>query len=261
MRRWILARRWLRSRGSRARSTSLRWTCRTATPVLCRLIRQKPLRRSVTGTTPRSRSLARCRARSCTTTPSWRWCASSAMECARGHGSSVSCSRITCLPIGLAGPPMQFLSGVDSGALLHALEDKVDTVGALFRQAALPRQDMIFLAYPLFGPLDREPMIAGVGFDPGLVVGGAPAQDLLADRRNTDHVAEEVHHLRGPRQAAEVTVNDNAVKAVVDERQHVAKQLGKQFHGSPPKTRQGSQDHPTWTRPADRRRRGFSSGR
>src|ERR1700739_2635544 len=59
-------------------------------------------------------------------------------------------------------------------------------------------------------------MVGGVGFDPGLVVGGAPAQDLLADRRNTDHVAEEVHHLRRPRQAAEVTVNDNAVKAVVD---------------------------------------------
>ena len=99
------------------------------------------------------------------------------------------------------------------GALLHALEDKVDTVGVMFRDAALPGQHMIFLAYPLFGPLDREPMLADVGFDPGLVVGGALAQDLLADRRNTDHVAEEVHHLRGPRQAAEVTVNDNAVKA------------------------------------------------
>jgi len=69
-------------------------------------------------------------------------------------------------------------------------------------------------------------MIAGVGFHPGLVVGGALAQDLLADRRNTDHVAEEVHHLLGPRQPAEVSVNDNAVKAVVDERQHVTEQLG-----------------------------------
>src|SRR6201982_3814222 len=77
-------------------------------------------------------------------------------------------------------------------------------------------------------------MIAGVGFDPGLVVGGAPAQDLLADRRNTDHVAEEVHHLRGPRQAAEVTVNDNAVKAVVDKSEQVTEQQGEQFHGSAP---------------------------
>src|SRR5262244_3841519 len=72
-------------------------------------------------------------------------------------------------------------------------------------------------------------MIAGVGFDPGLVVGGALAQDLLADRRNTDHVAEEAHHLRGPRQAAEVTVNHNAVKAMVDESHQVTEQQGEQF--------------------------------
>jgi hypothetical protein len=39
---------------------------------------------SVTGETLRSRSLARCRARSCTTTPSWRWRASSAVGCAIG---------------------------------------------------------------------------------------------------------------------------------------------------------------------------------
>ena len=48
---------------------------------------------------------------------------------------------------------------------------------------------------------------------------------LLADRGNADDVAEEVHHLLGPRQAAQVTVNDNAVEAVVEERQHVAEQL------------------------------------
>ena len=84
-------------------------------------------------------------------------------------------------------------------------------------------------------------MIAGEGFHPGLVVGGTLPEDLLVDRCDTDHVAEEMHYLLGPRQTAQVTVNDNAVEAVVDERQHVAEQLGKQFHGSPPKTHQGSQ--------------------
>ncbi len=63
MRRWILVRLWRRSPGSSARSTSLRWTCRTATRVLCRPIRRRPPKRSVTGTTPRSSSSARCRAR------------------------------------------------------------------------------------------------------------------------------------------------------------------------------------------------------
>jgi hypothetical protein len=65
-------------------------------------------------------------------------------------------------------------------------------------------------------------MIAGEGFDPGLVIGSALAENLLADRRNADHVPEEVHHLLGPRQPAEVTVNDNAVEAVVDESQQIA---------------------------------------
>src|ERR1700739_1901255 len=104
-------------------------------------------------------------------------------------------------------------------------------------------------------------MIAGVGFDPGLVVGGAPAQDLLAGRRNTAQVAEKVPHLLRPRQAAEITVNDNAVKAVVDKSEQVTDQQGEQFHGSAPRTRQGSKNHQTWTRPADRRGPGFSSGR
>ena len=38
------------------------------------------------------------RARYCTTTPRWRWRASSATGCASEHGCSASCSRGTCLP-------------------------------------------------------------------------------------------------------------------------------------------------------------------
>src|SRR6202035_4325507 len=41
------------------------------------------------------------------------------------------------------------------------------------------------------------------------------------------------YHLLGPRQPAEVAVNDNAVEAVVDEGQQIAKQLGEGFHGNP----------------------------
>jgi hypothetical protein len=69
-------------------------------------------------------------------------------------------------------------------------------------------------------------MIAGEGFHPVLIVGSALAQDFLAHHRNAEHLPEEIHHLLGPRQGAEVTVNDNSVEAVVDERQEVAEQLG-----------------------------------
>ena len=52
----------------------------------------------------RSVSSARCRARSFTTTPPWRWRASWATGCASGRACSASCNRITCLPTGSAGP-------------------------------------------------------------------------------------------------------------------------------------------------------------
>ncbi len=72
-----------------------------------------------------------------------------------------------------------------------------------------------------------------IGFDPVLVIGGAGAQHLLGHRRNADDLTEEVHHLLGPRQAAQITVNDNAVEAVVDKNQEIAEQLGEQLHGKP----------------------------
>src|SRR5580658_1063387 len=62
--------------GWSGRSTSSRWTCRTATPAWCRPIRRRAAKPSVKGTTSASSSSAGCRARSCTTTSSWRWRAS-----------------------------------------------------------------------------------------------------------------------------------------------------------------------------------------
>jgi hypothetical protein len=79
--------------------------------------------------------------------------------------------------------------------LLHALEDEVDTVPVGPGHAAQPSQNVIFLADALFGPLDRDTMVAREGFDPVLVVGRALAQDFLADHRNADNLTEEVHHL------------------------------------------------------------------
>src|SRR4249919_1189233 len=81
--------------------------------------------------------------------------------------------------------------------LLHAFEDEIDAVGVLVHHSALPRQDIVFLADALFGPLNRGMMIAGVGFHPVLVVGCALAQEFLADHGSTDHFTDEVHHLLG----------------------------------------------------------------
>src|SRR3981189_386838 len=88
----------------------------------------------------------------------------------------------------LAGedPVIWILGGVFGGAdakarpLLHALEDEVHAVGVVPDYAALPGQDMVFLAHALLGPFDRQAMIAGEGFHPGLVVRPAPAENPSA---------------------------------------------------------------------------------
>src|SRR5712672_738122 len=187
----------------------------------------------------------------------------------RAQGFVAEVEVVVCEAAALAGedPVIWILGGVFGGAdakarpLLHALEDEVHAVGVVPDHAALPGQDMVFLAHALLGPFDRQAMIAGEGFHPGLVVGGAPAQDLFVHHRKPDHVPEEVHHLLGPRQPAEVAVNDNAVEAVVDEGQQIAEQLGEQFHGNPLQARSGSQTHQAWTGQADRRGQEFSPGR
>src|SRR6185295_3894603 len=135
------------------------------------------------------------------------------------------------------------------------------------RPSRLPRllqtrlSEAVRLAHPLLGPFDRQPMIAGEGFHPGLVVGGPLAQDLLTDHWNADHLTEEVHNLLRARETAEVAVNDNAVEAVVDKGEQVAEQLSEQFHGNPRMARSRSKNYHARSGQADRRGQEFSSRR
>jgi hypothetical protein len=100
---------------------------------------------------------------------------------------------------------------------------------------------IVLLAHTLLGPLDRDVMIAGERLDPGLVVGGPLAQDLLAHHWDTEDLAEEVDDLFRPRQSAQIAMNDNAIEAVIDEDEKIAEQLGEQLHDRPSKT------HQAWT--------------
>src|SRR5208337_700423 len=43
----------------------------------------------------------------------------------------------------------------------------------------------------------------------------------------------EVHHLLGLRQGAQITVNDNAIEAVINKNQEIAEQLDEGVHGKP----------------------------
>src|SRR6266566_3787157 len=115
-------------------------------------------------------------------------------------------------------------------ALFHALEDEVNAVSVRLLDTAQRGQHVILFANSLFGPFDRNAMVAGVRFDPGLIITGALAQNFLVHHRETEDLAEEVDHLFGPGQPVQIAVDDDAVEAVVYQSEQIAEQQGEQFH-------------------------------
>lgn len=81
---------------------------------------------------------------------------------------------------------------------------------------------VIFFAHSLFRPLNREVMVAGVGFHPVPIIPGALAEHFFVHHREAQNLTDEIHHLLGSRQTAQVAVNDDAVEAVIDEGQQVS---------------------------------------
>jgi hypothetical protein len=75
-------------------------------------------------------------------------------------------------------------------------------------------------------------VVPGKSFHPILIVIGALGQYLLAQDWNLNDLAKEMNHLLGPRQSAQVTVDDDSVEAVVYEEQQPAEKLREQFHGN-----------------------------
>jgi hypothetical protein len=82
------------------------------------------------------------------------------------------------------------------------------------------------------GPLDGDVVVPGKSFHPILIVIGALGQYLLAQDWNLNDLAKKMNHLLGPRQSAQVTVDDDSVEAVVYEEQQPAEKLREQFHGN-----------------------------
>jgi hypothetical protein len=105
--------------------------------------------------------------------------------------------------------------GTKGRALLHASVDEIDAVSVASFHASEPGQDVFLLADSLFRPFDREIVIAGKGFDPVAAVLGALTKDLLGDRRHMQDLTEEVDSLFWPGEAADVSVDDNAIEAVL----------------------------------------------
>src|SRR6202158_2378580 len=120
----------------------------------------------------------------------------------------------------------------EGAALFHAFEDEVDAESVGLLHLVQRRQDAIVFADSLFGPLDGNVVVAGVSFNPILVVVSTPAEHFLVHRRHAEDFAEEVDDVLGPRQTAQVAMDDDAVEAVVYKNQQAGIQLREKFHRS-----------------------------
>src|SRR4029077_4144803 len=116
--------------------------------------------------------------------------------------------------------------------LFHALENEIDSIGAFLAHPAQPGQDVILFADTFLGPLDGDAVVPGKSFHPVLIVIGTFGGYLLAQDWNSDDRGKKMNHLLGPKQSAQVTVDDDSVEAVVDKEQQPAEKLREQFHGN-----------------------------
>src|SRR5262249_45879485 len=69
------------------------------------------------------------------------------------------------------------------------------------------------------------------------------------DYRRATNLAKEMDHMLGSGQTRQVAVNDDAVEAVINERQQMAEQAGEEFHGQPHDTRSRSEKDSKGTGP------------
>jgi hypothetical protein len=76
-------------------------------------------------------------------------------------------------------------------------------------------------------------VVVGVLLDPALIVLGALGQDLLGDFGLVADLPEEIGHVVFTGQEGEVSVDDDAVEAMITPLQIRLKKLKKQLHGRP----------------------------
>jgi len=118
-------------------------------------------------------------------------------------------------------------------ALLHALEDVVNAEAILAGPALLPGPNQVLLALTLLRPLQGQVVIAGISGYPSLISAGSLHQNLLGDFRLVADLAEKPGPIDFAGEVGEITVDDDAVEAVIKPLQMRGKELKKELHGRP----------------------------
>jgi len=115
-------------------------------------------------------------------------------------------------------------------ALLHALENVIDAEALLSDHALLAGADQILFADPFVRPNQRHLVIGSVMQDPGLILAGSFGQDFLGNFRLFADFPEKIGHIVFAGQKGEVSVNNEAIKTVINPLQIRVEQFMKALH-------------------------------
>jgi hypothetical protein len=107
--------------------------------------------------------------------------------------------------------------------LFHAFEDEIDAESLPLLQAAQRGQHVIFFANAFGGPFNGDLVVAGVSLYPALIIVRPLAENFFVHYRNAEHLPDKMHYLFGPRESIEITIDHDAVEAVIYKNEKIAK--------------------------------------
>jgi len=140
--------------------------------------------------------------------------------------------------VGLYGVP-------EAAALFHAFQNEIHSVPLRALHAAQGGTHIILLAHFRLRPFDCDPVVPRERLYPPLILVRPSRENFLADHRLAHHLLEEMNHLPGPGQPAQITIDDHPVETVIYKQQQAAKQLCERLHRSSPLFSSSQQDHRT----------------
>ena len=118
-------------------------------------------------------------------------------------------------------------------ALFHALKDVIDPKAVFPGHALLPGANQIFFANAFLRPEQRQLVVAGVMLDPGLIVAGSLGENLLGDFRLFADLPEKIGRVVFAGQKGQVSIDDDAIEAVIKPLQIRLKKFKKELPGRP----------------------------
>ena len=91
-----------------------------------------------------------------------------------------------------------------------------------------------WFAFDARDPLQRNLLIAGVGFNPSNLIGSAPPEHRFGDDGFFEHVVKEFDDMTLGSEEVQVAIDHHAIKGVINELNPGGEECNKELHRRPP---------------------------